>query len=91
MIKKLIKTNKNTLIEVCTVLIGIVITFCFYGCTLNISPLPKGLFEQKTIFEKPDNVTSVEEINKSYLELFKAYQNNLLLLEYLEKMNNGEK
>lgn len=90
MFKTIKKLNKCFLIEVCVVLLGF-IAFCFYGCTLNVSPLPKGLFEQKTIFEKPDKATSVEEINKSYLELFKAYQNNLLLLEYLEKMNSGEK
>lgn len=84
------KLSKYILIEVAIVMLGVVLSFCFYGCSVQVKPLPSGLFEQKVIFEKPDKVISVEEINKNYLELFKAYQNNLLLLEYLEKMNNGK-
>lgn len=89
-IMKKIKLSKYILIEVVIVMLGVVLSFCFNGCSIQVRPLPSGLFEKKVIFEKPDKVISVEEINKNYLELFKAYQNNLLLLEYLEKMNNGK-
>ena len=84
------KLNKCIFIEVLIVVLGVLLSFCFYGCSIQVRPLPSGLFEQKAIFEKPDKITNAEEINKSYLKLFKAYQNNLLLLEYLEKMNNGK-
>lgn len=84
------KLNRYFFIEILTIMLGVIIIFCFCGCSVQVRPLPSGLFEQKVIFTKPDKVISVEEINKNYLELFKAYQNNLLLLEFLEKMNNGK-
>lgn len=84
------KLSKCIFIEVLIVVLGVLLSFCFYGCSIQVSPLPSGLFEQKAIFEKPDKITNAEDINKNYLKLFKAYQNNLLLLEYLEKMNSGK-
>lgn len=84
------KLNKYVFIEKLLMLLVVILLFCLSGCSAQVSPLPSGLFEQKVIFKKPNKVFSVEEINKNYLKLFKAYQNNLLLLEYLEKMNNGK-
>lgn len=87
------KMNRYILIEIITIIIAAFIISIFYGCSAHTSltPIPKGLFEQKTIFEKPFIAKSVEDINKNYYDLYKAYKNNLLLLEYLEKLNNVSK
>lgn len=89
LIKK-VKLSRYALIELSAIVFGLILSFCFYGCSIQVRQIPSSLFGQKVIFEKPEKVTTVDEINKNYIELFKAYQNNLLLLEYLEKMNNGK-
>lgn len=56
---------------------------CYHNTT---SPLPKDLFLQVKRLEKP-TIENLEDIQKSYIKLFEAYELNLNLLETIEKVN----
>lgn len=56
------------------------------GCYApSTSSLPKDLFLQVKRIERP-RIESLEDIQKSYIKLFEAYELNLNLLETIEKV-----
>lgn len=60
------------------------------GCASR-STIPNEIFEKISIYEKPTLIDSVEGINGYYLKLFESYQKNLLLLDTIQKLNQGGK
>lgn len=58
----------------------------FSGCYVHQNTIPKGLFNDVSVFQKPLDAQSEDDILKSYIELYTAYKNNLLLIETIEKL-----
>lgn len=58
----------------------------FSGCYAHQNTIPKGLFNDVSVFQKPLDAQSEDDILKSYIELYTAYKNNLLLIETIEKL-----
>lgn len=61
----------------------VLIALLFAGCYRVESNLPPSIFEQVKQVERPE-IRSVEDIQKSYIFLFEAYESNLNLLRLLE-------
>lgn len=55
----------------------------FIGCYRAENTLPPSIFEQVKQVERPE-IRSVEDIQKSYIFLFEAYESNLNLLRLIE-------
>lgn len=58
--------------------------FAFMGCYSPHNALPKDLFLQIKEVEKP-SINTLDDIQKSYIKLFEAYQLNLNLLNTIKK------
>lgn len=59
------------------------LAFLFIGCYQTEQNLPPSIFEQVKQVQRPE-IKSVEDIQKSYIYLFEAYESNLNLLKLLE-------
>lgn len=66
--------------RVLTLLIAVV----FAGCYKVESTLPPSIFDNVKQVERPE-VKTLEDIQKSYILLFDAYQHNLNLIKLLDK------
>lgn len=53
------------------------------GCSRPEPALPPSIFEQVKRVERPE-IRSLEDIQKSYIFLFEAYESNLNLLKLIE-------
>lgn len=65
--------------RVLTLLVAVV----FAGCYKVESALPPSIFDNVKQVERPE-VKTLEDIQKSYIFLFDAYQHNLNLIKLLE-------
>lgn len=63
-------------------LFSLMISGCYSSKNLS---LPKDLFLQVKRLDKP-TIENIEDIQKSYIKLFEAYELNLNLLETIEKV-----
>lgn len=72
--------NLTPLIVICSFLIS--------GCYSKKPFVSKQLFNDICFFQKPKEAKTSDDILKNYIELFNAYENNLLLLQTIEKMQN---
>lgn len=61
----------------------VVIAFLLAGCYKAENTLPPSIFEQVKLVERPE-IKTLEDIQKSYIFLFEAYETNLNLLRLLE-------
>lgn len=60
------------------------IAFLFSGCYKIEAELPPSIFNEVKQVERPE-VKTLEDIQKSYIFLFDAYQHNLNLIKVLQK------
>lgn len=63
--------------------ISFVFALFLTGCYKPANTLPPSIFEQVKRVERPD-IKTLEDIQKSYIYLFEAYETNLNLLKLLE-------
>ena len=63
--------------------LALLLPFAFIGCYTPRNTLPKDLFLQVQEVEKP-TINSLDDIQKSYIKLFEAYQLNLNLLKTIK-------
>lgn len=61
----------------------VLLAFLLIGCYQTEQNLPPSIFEQVKQVQRPE-IKSVEDIQKSYIYLFEAYEANLNLLKLLE-------
>lgn len=73
------KWVKIALFVLTTLIFGVI----FVGCYTPRNTLPKDLFLQVQEVDKPQ-INSLDDIQKSYIKLFEAYQLNLNLLKTIE-------
>lgn len=66
--------------RILTLLIAVVFT----GCYKVESTLPSSIFDNVKQVERPE-VKTLEDIQKSYILLFDAYQHNLNLIKLLDR------
>lgn len=65
----------------------LILSILLSGCySVASPPLPKDIFQYKTIFEKPE-INNLSDVNKAYINLFEAYRKNLSLINTIELMN----
>lgn len=61
------------------------LSWCLNGCAKIEPTIPPSIFLQVREVEKP-TINNLGDIQRSYIELFNAYQNNLLIIKSLEDM-----
>lgn len=64
----------------------LLLSFFLVGCYQTKTSIPENIFENKIVMQKPI-LNDLNDINKAYIDLFKAYKENLRLLNLIEKMN----
>lgn len=67
--------------------LGLILPLVFVGCYAPHNTIPKSLFLQIKEVEKP-KIESLDDIQKSYIELFESYQLNLNLLKTIQNIQN---
>lgn len=64
-------------------ILSLLIPLFFAGCYAPRAALPKDIFLQIKEVDKP-TINSLDDIQKSYIKLFEAYQLNLNLLKTIK-------
>lgn len=64
-------------------ILSLLIPLFFAGCYAPRTALPKDIFLQIKEVDKP-TINSLDDIQKSYIKLFEAYQLNLNLLKTIK-------